>query len=81
MKSTETKQQLNYLVFRTNIDTDLAAARLIYVLEKTKEIESWNLDMNDCDRVLRIEFDELDHNLLIKNLSSFAIQIKEMPIW
>lgn len=72
---------LNCLVFSTNVDTDLKASRLEYVLEKTSGIASWNLDMEDRDHVLRIDFKALDLSLFEGALSSFGIVIEELPIW
>jgi hypothetical protein len=41
------------LVFKTNISSRAEAERLQPVLNN-KAIVKWNLDMEDCDRVLRI---------------------------
>lgn len=72
---------LDCLVFSTNVDTDLKAARLVYILEKTRDIESWNLDMEDYDHVLRIDFKSTNIDLLERKLSYFGIMIEELPIW
>ncbi len=69
------------LVFSTNVGNDLMAARLVYILEKTKGILSWNLDMDDHDRVLRIDYNQLNLSSFNTALSVFGIEIKEMPIW
>ncbi len=75
------KTGLKCLVFSTNIDTKLKAARLVYVLERTQEIRDWNLDMDDRDHVLRIDFKSLNISSLEKKLFSFDISIEELPIW
>jgi len=41
------------LVFKTNISTQTEARKLQSVLNK-KAILKWNVDLEDCDRVLRI---------------------------
>jgi hypothetical protein len=52
MMTTATLNQ-NILVFKTNISTKTEARKLQSVLNK-KAILKWNVDLEDCDRVLRI---------------------------
>ncbi|MFV1883758.1 MAG: hypothetical protein ACMZ7B_04675 [Balneola sp.] len=72
---------LNCLVFSTNVNSDLKAAQLEYILEKTSGIASWNLDMEDHDHVLRIDFKKINLSSFQEKLSSFDIVIEELPIW
>lgn len=81
MNPIQSDTDLQCLVFSTNVDDDLMAARLVYILEKTKGILSWNLDMEDCDHVLRINFRKLGMQSFLTALSVFGIEIEEMPIW
>lgn len=81
MNSTKQKTRLICLIFSTNIDTDLKAARLVYVLERTQGVRDWNLDMEDCDHVLRIEFESINLDEFSEKLSFFDIEIEELPIW
>lgn len=69
------------LIFKTNIANDLEAARLNFVLERTRGVKSWNLDLEDHDHVLRINFSSVNLNQLRINLFRFKIYIKELPIW
>lgn len=69
------------LVFSTNVNNNLKAARLAYILERDHEIKDWNLDMEDHDHVLRIDFKSLNLDILKKQLSAFDVTIKELPIW
>ena len=68
-------------VFKTNVEDRLTASRLIYILEHSDGIKDWNLDMEDCDHVLRIDFQKLSMPSFLKALSVFGIEIEEMPIW
>lgn len=81
MNPTKQKTGLECLVFSTNIDTDLKAARLVYVLERTEGVQDWNLDMDDCDHVLRIDFKSINLDKFDEKLTSFGIKILELPIW
>jgi hypothetical protein len=69
------------LVFKTNVHDELKASRLSYILERTDGVCNWNLDMEDPDRVLRLEFSELNEKRLFVDLFRFKIQIEELPIW
>ena len=68
-------------VFKTNVEDRLTASRLIYILEHSDGIKDWNLDMEDCDHVLRIDFQKLSMRSFLTALSVFDIEIEEMPIW
>ncbi|MBO6523733.1 MAG: hypothetical protein JJ971_07915 [Balneolaceae bacterium] len=81
MNPTRLKTGFQCLVFSTNIDDDLKAARLIYILEKTPGVQDWNLDIEDCDHVLRIDYQSMDLDSLLSDLSFFEISLRELPIW
>ncbi len=68
-------------VFKTNVENALTASRLIYVLEHSIGIKDWNLDMEDCDRVLRINYYKLHLPSFAQSLSAFGVEIEELPIW
>ncbi|GAB5409569.1 MAG: hypothetical protein BalsKO_19340 [Balneolaceae bacterium] len=73
--------KLNCLVFKTNIDEEYKVSQLIYVLEKIEGIEYWNLDMEDWENILRIEFSNFEIEVLTEQLSKFSLEIEELPIW
>ncbi len=81
MNPTRLETEIQCLVFSTNVDNDLKAARLVYVLEKIPGIQDWNLDIEDCDHVLRIDFKSINLDKFSEKLSFFDIEIKELPIW
>ena len=72
---------LHCLVFSTNVDDNLKAARLIYFLEHTEGVENWNLDMDDWQHVLRIDFRNAHIPELLSQLEKFDITLQEMEIW
>jgi hypothetical protein len=45
------------LVFKTNINSSHAAVELLNGLNEVAGNGSWNFDLEDCDRILRIETD------------------------
>lgn len=81
MKVFEQGTCLECRVFKTNVDDKLVASRLIYILEHSAGIKDWNLDLDDCDRVLRIHYDRLNLYSFTQSLSVFDIEIEELPIW
>ncbi|MCG8373809.1 MAG: hypothetical protein MI700_09760 [Balneolales bacterium] len=81
MKVFERQSRQKCRVFKTNVGNELAASRLVYVLEHSKGIENWNLDMEDHDRVLRINYSKLHLFSFVNALSVFDIEIEELPIW
>tara|TARA_R110000868_G_scaffold383578_7_gene650650 strand:+ start:817 stop:1062 length:246 start_codon:yes stop_codon:yes gene_type:complete len=70
-----------YLVFKTNIEDNYQACRLAYVLEKTDGITDWNLDLDDWENILKIEFSYIQIDHLIQHLLQFNIEVEELPIW
>jgi len=58
-------------VFKTSVKTPKAVNQLKYQLNKSLNISHWNFDLEDCDKILRIESEsnikEEVVNLLQKN--------------
>lgn len=77
----KTNPQLNCLVFKTNIEDKDQESRLIYVLEKIDGIIDWNLDLENWEHVLRIEYSSIQIEKLTQELSDFGIEIERLPIW
>ena len=72
---------LQYAVFKTNIEDEYQACRLVYILEKTEGIIDWHLDLEDWENILKIEYSRIQPELLTQHLSQFNIEIEELPIW
>lgn len=47
-------------VFKTNINTADEAKKAAIIINKIVNKSSWNFDLEDCDRILRIVTDDLD---------------------
>lgn len=50
---------MDILVFKTNLENPELINRAGPLLQNIRGINRWNVDMNDCDNVLRIESTEL----------------------
>ena len=61
------------LIFKTNINTFEQMKRVDTILSHKNGIEKWNVDLEDCDKVLRIETSLLQTENVIKFLKSHDI--------
>jgi len=50
---------MDILIFKTNLENPELINRAGPLLQNIRGIKRWNVDMNDCDNVLRIESTEL----------------------
>lgn len=50
---------MNILVFKTNLHNPELVNQAGAVLQNMPGIQRWNVDMHDCDNVLRIEAGEI----------------------
>jgi hypothetical protein len=50
---------MNILIFKTNLESSELVRRAQPLLQNMQGISRWNVDMHDCDNVLRIEAIEL----------------------
>ncbi|MCW3087740.1 MAG: hypothetical protein JWQ78_1126 [Sediminibacterium sp.] len=46
---------MDILIFKTNLETPVLVNRVQPVIQTIPGIQRWNVDMQDCDNVLRIE--------------------------
>ncbi len=53
---------MNILVFKTNIEDIKQVRKLSPHLKNIHGILKWNVDLHDCDKVLRIEANDLPPN-------------------
>ncbi len=66
------------LIFKTNINT-LAQVKLAdNILSAKEEIQKWNIDLEDCDKVLRIESSSLETQNVIDILKMNHIYCEEL---
>ena len=67
------------LVFRTSVDTLQEARRLKPVLDKLMHTrEKWNFDLEDCDRILRVEAFTLQASAIIERLNREGFACAEL---
>jgi hypothetical protein len=51
---------MEILVFKTNVTSKKKVSRIAPLLTSFPAIRQWNFDLDDCDKVLRIEATELN---------------------
>jgi hypothetical protein len=51
---------MEILVFKTNVTSKRKVSRIAPLLTSFPSIRQWNFDLEDCDKVLRIEATELN---------------------
>lgn len=66
------------LVFKSNIHHSLEAQALCWALESVPGVERCTVDLDDCDRVLRVQGDHLESTSLVKIVSDWGVGIEEL---
>ena len=66
------------LVFKTNVNTLEQIKKINNILSGQTEIKKWNIDMEDCDKVLRIETSQLGIENVLAILKPSDIFCEEM---
>ena len=66
------------LLFKTNCCSPADKSKLQLILDNGQGIEKWNLDMEDCDHVLRIVSYEIDHAHIIQLLNIHGYECCEL---
>jgi hypothetical protein len=65
-------------VFKTSVKTKLYARKLKPHIDKILPKAKWNFDLDDCDKVLRIDSDENIISPIINLLKSHNIDCEEL---
>lgn len=68
----------NIWVFSTTVESPLEAARLLPGLDQLAGRGAWNIDFDDCDRVLRVVTDRGPEEF-IQLLDAAGFQCAELP--
>ncbi len=71
---------MELLIFQTNIETTKKVEQLTPLFDKHSEILEWSVDLEDIDRVLRIEAEEslLESDVIeLVQLQGFTIEVLE----
>ena len=66
------------LVFKTSITTKKDVRKLKPHLEKMLSIGRWNLDLEDCDKILRIDTEEYIAAKVAELLNTHAFYCEEL---
>ena len=69
---------MEILIFKTNLDNPELVNRVRPVLETMPGIRKWNVDIQDCDNVLRIEATELSSRSVEKILQNAGYYCEEL---
>ena len=67
----------NILLFKTNFATD-ADKEVLSSLLKKAGVNNWHIDCEDCDKVLRIVSDKLQHQTIIKLINDHGYECCEL---
>lgn len=69
---------MDILVFRTNLRYKKNISEAVRHIEKIPGIQRWNVDLKDCDKVLRIESTNLAPHVVEKTLTDIGYFCKEL---
>lgn len=69
---------VNILVFKTNINNEDDRLRIADLLDNHPLIEAWNVDLEDCDKVLRIVSPENIPDDIIALVKSEGLECSEL---
>jgi hypothetical protein len=70
--------QPSVLIFKTNISTLEQLRKVDSTLSHRAEIDKWNVDLDDCDKVLRVETKVLETSNVMEMLRSQQIYCEEL---
>ncbi|MES2372254.1 MAG: hypothetical protein V4557_06725 [Bacteroidota bacterium] len=71
---------MDILVFKTNLDNPELVSRVTPVLQTMPGVQKWNVDMHDCDNVLRIEATELSPRsveMVLQNAGYYCEELED----
>lgn len=69
----------NVLVFKTSVSTSFNVNEVKPLLDDLMNYsENWNFDLEDCDRILRVEAYQLKPNDIIQNLNKAGFVCEEL---
>lgn len=77
-KRKEEKMQTTILIFRTSISGKQDLKRIEELLSCYPQIHQWSVDMEDWEKVLRIEGEEMNAGDLCSGLKNIGIQASEL---
>lgn len=71
---------MKLLIFKTNIENRLKAKRVSSIFAYSPKIFDWSIDLEDIDKVLRIEADDQSSEReIIEMLATCGLQCETLP--
>jgi len=71
---------MDILIFKTNLNNPTLINQAKPVIQNMQGIQRWNVDMHDCDNVLRIEATELSPRSvenILKNAGYYCEELQD----
>lgn len=65
-------------VYKTNVNTKTKLRKVKPVLNRILLNSKWNFDLEDCDKILRVESQKSCSGFLITELHKIGIQCEEL---
>lgn len=76
MKKAENNHRV--LVFKTNLTSSADLVQIAPLMESDTRIKKWNVDVDDRDKVLRIESGDMETRDVIKMVERAGYQCEEL---
>ncbi len=78
MTTSKQNEELHILIFKTNIELDEDLRSLGVCLQNETDIVDWNVDIEDIDKVLRIESKSNNTEKIIKTIIQAGFFCEEL---
>lgn len=69
---------MEVLIFKTNVSNKRKVSEVSTLLTSVPSIKQWNFDLEDCDKVLRIESTGLNTHYVESLLQNAGFDCREM---
>jgi copper chaperone CopZ len=69
---------MDILIFKTNLDNPVLVNRVQPVIQNIPGVQRWNVDIQDCDNVLRVEATEVSPRSIEAVLQDAGYYCEEM---
>ncbi|NQZ75273.1 MAG: hypothetical protein HRT61_04050 [Ekhidna sp.] len=66
-------------VFKTDIHEASEASWIDLLLRSSYKLKHISFDLEDCDRILRVESDKIDADQIVEKLTGLGIQCSILP--
>ena len=73
-----TEEKYDVSVFKTNLTSENDLRKIAVRFAPDSRIKRWNVDMQDIDRVLRIESQQVNAKEIINNLAEAGFSCEEL---